>query len=332
MDAAPSTVSALDLSAAETVLCRVPETAAGLRLDVFLAEVLSVSRARIQRAIADGEVRVNGQVRRASYRVEPGDDIEADVPAPVTTDLVPEDLPLTIRFEDEAILVLEKPAGQVVHPAAGVTHGTLANALAFHFGQQRPGAEPLRPGIVHRLDRDTSGLMVVAKTDAALEHLAGQFRARTVEKGYLALVHGDVVGAGTIDAPIARDRKHRLKMTVDPGGRPARSHYVVRQRFGPVTLLEVRIETGRTHQIRVHCAYIRHPVVGDPLYGLGRDQQLRHPSQRQAVERLGRQFLHAAHLAFVHPVSAQPMRFVSLLPPDLQGCLVAFAGSEAHLS
>nr|WP_249355639.1 S4 domain-containing protein [Chloracidobacterium aggregatum] len=155
MDAAPSTVSALDLSAAETVLCRVPETAAGLRLDVFLAEVLSVSRARIQRAIADGEVRVNGQVRRASYRVEPGDDIEADVPAPVTTDLVPEDLPLTIRFEDEAILVLEKPAGQVVHPAAGVTHGTLANALAFHFGQQRPG----RSRCVRELYTGSTGIL-----------------------------------------------------------------------------------------------------------------------------------------------------------------------------
>jgi len=329
MDVDPTAFSALDMSVAETVLCRVPEAAAGLRLDVFLAGFLAVSRTRIQRAIAEGEVRVNGQVRRASYRVEPGDEIEADVPAPVTTDLVPEDLPLTIRFEDEAILVLEKPAGQVVHPAAGVMRGTLANALAFYFGQQRPGAEPLRPGIVHRLDRDTSGLMVIAKTDTALEHLAEQFRARTVEKSYLALVHGDLVGAGTIDAPIARDRKHRIKMTVDPSGRPARSHYVVQQRFGPVTLLEVRIETGRTHQIRVHCAHIRHPVVGDPLYGLGRDRQLRHPAHRQAVERLGRQFLHAAQLAFVHPVSAQPMHFVSPLPPDLQECLRAFAGSEA---
>ncbi|MGQ9898564.1 MAG: RluA family pseudouridine synthase [Acidobacteriota bacterium] len=328
-DANTSLAKARDLLASETALCRVPETSAGRRLDVFLAEFLAVSRTRIQRVLADGEVRVNGQVRRASYRVEPGDEIEGDVPAPVTTDLTPEDLPLSIQFEDASILVLDKPAGQVVHPAAGVTRGTLANALAFHFGRRQPGGDTLRPGIVHRLDRDTSGLMVVAKTDAALEHLAEQFRARTVEKGYVALVHGDLVGAGTIDVPIARDRKHRLKMTVTPNGRPARSHYVVRRRFGPVTLLDVRIETGRTHQIRVHCAHIRHPVVGDPLYGLGRDRQLRHPAQCQAVEQLGRQFLHAAHLAFVHPVSAQPMRFFSPLPPDLQACLQTFAGSDA---
>lgn len=332
MDADHSSADGIDPPTAEMGLCRVPETAAGRRLDVFLAEFLSVSRTRVQRAIADGEVRVNGQVRRPSYRLEPGDDIEGDIPAPVTTDLVPEDLPLTIRFEDEAILVLEKPAGQVVHPAAGVTHGTLANALAFHFGQPRLGGDALRPGLVHRLDRDTSGLMVVAKTDAALEHLAEQFRARTVEKRYVALVHGDLVGTGTIDAPIARDRKHRLKMAVDAAGRPARSHYVVRQRFGPVTLLDIRIETGRTHQIRVHCAHIRHPVVGDSLYGLGRDRQLRDPHQRQAVERLGRQFLHAARLAFVHPVSAQPMCFTSPLPPDLQVCLQAFAGTEPRLT
>ncbi|MCS7079273.1 MAG: RluA family pseudouridine synthase [Chloracidobacterium sp.] len=315
-------------AALDTDALQVPPAAAGLRLDVFLAERLNVSRSRIQRAIADGEVRVNGRLARASYRVVAGDDIDADIPAPVTTDLQPEDLPLTILFEDEAVIVIDKPAGQVVHPAAGVGGGTLANALAFHFGGRLPGGVAFRPGIVHRLDRDTSGVIVVAKTDAALEHLAGQFRARTVEKRYVALVHGDVVGAGVIDAPIARDRNNRLKMTVDPAGRPARSRYTVLRRLGVVTLLDVQIETGRTHQIRVHCAHIRHPVIGDPLYGQGRDQQLRDAAQRRAVMGLGRQFLHAAQLAFVHPVSGRPMRFTSPLPSDLQACLSVFTGSK----
>lgn len=306
----------------------VPATAAGLRLDVFLAERLGVSRARVQRAITDGEVQVNGRAARPGYRVRPGDDIDADIPAPATTELTPEPLPLNILFEDEAVIVLDKPAGQVVHPAAGVAGGTLANALAFHFGGRRPGDAALRPGIVHRLDRDTSGVMVVAKTDTALEHLAGQFRARTVEKRYVALVHGDMVGAGVIDAPIARDRRNRLRMTVDPAGRPARTHYAVMRRLGVVTLLEVRIETGRTHQIRVHCAHLRHPVVGDPLYGQGRDQQLRDAAQRRAVMRLGRQFLHAAQLAFVHPISGRLMRFTSPLPSDLRDCLSFFTGHE----
>ncbi|OYT71209.1 MAG: RluA family pseudouridine synthase [Chloracidobacterium sp. CP2_5A] len=313
-------------AAAEANWCQVPAAAAGARLDAFLAERLGVSRARVQRAIAEGEVRVNGRVLRSSYRVEPGDEIDAEIPAPVTTDLQPEDLPLTILFEDEAIIALDKPAGQVVHPAAGVASGTLANALAFHFGGRYPGGATRRPGIVHRLDRDTSGVMVVAKTDVALERLAEQFRARAVEKRYIALVHGDVVGAGVIDAPIGRDRRNRLKMTVDPAGRPARSGYAVSQRLGAATLLDVRIETGRTHQIRVHCAHIRHPVVGDPLYGLGRDRQLRDMAQRRAVERLGRQFLHAAQLAFAHPMDGRPMRFSSPLPADLAACLQAFAG------
>lgn len=315
-------------AAIETDWCQVPPAAAGARLDAFLAERLSVSRARIQRAIAAGEVRVNGRVLRPSYRVEPGDEIDAEIPAPVTTDLQPEDLPLAILFEDEAIIALDKPAGQVVHPAAGIVSGTLANALAFHFGGRRPGGAALRPGIVHRLDRDTSGVMVVAKTDAALEHLAGQFRARAVEKRYVALVHGDVSGSGVIDAPIGRDRKNRLKMTVDPAGRPARSSYAALRRLGAATLLDVRIETGRTHQIRVHCAHIQHPVAGDPLYGLGRDRQLRDPAQRRAVERLGRQFLHAAQLAFAHPIDGRPMRFSSPLPADLEACLQAFAGPD----
>ncbi len=319
----------MDASAVpDAELLNVPATAAGLRLDVFLAERLGISRARVQRAIDEGDVRVNGRPARSSYRVVPGDDIDANIPAPLTTDLVPENLPLTILFEDEDIIVLDKPAGLVVHPAAGITGGTLANALAFHFGSRRPGGAPLRPGIVHRLDRDTSGVMVVAKTDAALEHLAAQFRARTVEKRYIALVHGDLAGSGIIDAPIARDRKARLRMTVDPNGRPAQSRYTAVRRLGVVTLLEVQIKTGRTHQIRVHCAHLRHPVVGDPLYAQGRDQQLRDAVQRQAVMRLGRQFLHAAQLAFVHPTTGHHLRFTSALPSDLRDCLGVFAQQD----
>jgi 23S rRNA pseudouridine1911/1915/1917 synthase len=302
---------------------------AGARLDAYLAGRLAVSRARVQRGIADRDVLVNGRDARASYRVRAGDAIEFDLPAPVTTELVPEDLPLDVRYEDDAVLVLVKPAGLVVHPAAGITRGTLANGLAFRFADRGPGGATLRPGLVHRLDRDTSGLMVVAKTDAALEHLADQFRARTVAKHYVALVYGTPTTTdGTIDAPLGRDRRNRLKMAVYPRGqgRAALTLYRVRTAFDEFALLDVEIKTGRTHQIRVHCTHLGHPVVADEVYGRGRANAVKNPAHRAAIARLGRQFLHAARLAFDHPRTGERMEFSAALPDDLQAMLDALAG------
>ncbi len=294
---------------------------AGKRIDAFLAARTGVSRTRLQRAIEDGDVTVNGRPVKSNYKLRDRDELDVELPAPVATALIPQNIPLNILFEDETLIVLEKPAGLVVHPAAGITDGTLANALAFHLSADAPG-ETLRPGLVHRLDRDTSGLMVVAKTDAALEHLADQFRDRTVEKHYLALVYGRVEKkTGTIDAPLARDRKNRLKMCVATDGRASLSLYTVLRRFDEFTLLDVEIKTGRTHQIRVHCTHIGHPVVADPVYGEGRANSVKNTEHRRAVAALGRQFLHAARLAFTHPVSGERLRFESPLPDDLESFL-----------
>lgn len=311
----------------ESEVLTVPEDHIGDRVDVFLAAQLGISRSRIQRSIEAGDVLVNGKVVRVSHRLRAADTIDADIPEAVATDLIPEDLPLTILYEDDAILVLEKAAGMVVHPAAGITQGTLANALAFHLkmeheaaGRQLSTDGSYRPGLVHRLDRDTSGVMVVAKTEAALEHLANQFRDRTVEKHYTALVYGQVNGNKiTVDAPLARDRNNRLKMTVcRPGeGRNALSIVKVTRRFQEFTLLDVEIKTGRTHQIRVHCAHLKHPVVADDVYGKGRSANLQKHTHRIAVEQLGRQFLHAATLGFTHPVTGERMYFRSALPAEL---------------
>ena len=212
---------------------------------------------------------------------------------------------------------MNKPAGLVVHPAAGIHSGTLANALAYHF-QQLPGSAGVRPGIVHRLDRDTSGLLVVAKTEAALEHLSDQFRDRTVFKSYVALVHGRMnVESGKIDQPLARDPSNRTRMAVVRGGRSALSLFRVRRHFDRFTLLDVELKTGRTHQIRVHLAWAKHPVVGDETYGGGRDNTIQEARLRAHVRNLGRHFLHAEKLAFTHPRSGERVEFTSPLPADL---------------
>lgn len=294
---------------------------AGKRIDAFLAARTGVSRTRLQRAIEDGDVTVNGRPVKSNYKLRDRDELDVELPAPVATALIPQEIPLNILFEDAAVIVLDKPAGLVVHPAAGIADGTLANALAFHLSGDGPG-EALRPGLVHRLDRDTSGVMVVAKTDAALEHLADQFRDRTVEKHYLALVHGRVEKKrGTIDAPLARDRKNRLKMCVATDGRASLSLYTVLRRFDEFTLLDVEIKTGRTHQIRVHCAHIGHPVVADPVYGEGRGNSVKNTEHRRAMTALGRQFLHAARLAFTHPTSGERLKFEAPLPAALDALL-----------
>jgi 23S rRNA pseudouridine1911/1915/1917 synthase len=301
---------------------------AGKRLDAFLAAgIPGWSRARLQRLIEDEDVLVNGAPSKAAYKLRGGDQIEVELVLPANESFAPENIPLKIIYEDEYLVVVDKPAGLVVHPAAGVHTGTLANALAYHFEQLSQRGGTVRPGIVHRLDRDTSGLMVVAKTEEVHEKLADQFRAREVSKLYLALVHGVVQSDhGLIDQPIGRDPRNRTRMTVIKG-REALTLYRVKQRYDRFTLLQVELKTGRTHQIRVHLAWLKHPVVGDETYGGGRDNTVRKPEIRNAIKKLRRHFLHAEQLGFVHPKSGRQMRFSSPLPSELQQLLAVLQQS-----
>ena len=309
----------------------VPPEAAQERLDAFLASQLTfTSRAHIQRAITSGHVTVNDRAVKASYRVRVGEEIQIELPAAVPLEAAPEPIPLDIMYEDAEIIVINKPAGMVVHPGAGVTSGTLANALVYHFHQLEQNLPQaggtLRPGIVHRLDVGTSGLIVVAKTDRAHLHLAEQFAERRVLKTYLALVYGQVTAnEGRIDAPIGRDPRHRVKMAVrgKGEGRAALTLYRVRERFEDFTLLEVEIKTGRTHQIRVHLAHLKHPVVGDQTYDSGRANTIKGASLRAALARLSRPFLHAAQLKFTHPTSSEWLSFSAALPHELEEFLIA---------
>jgi 23S rRNA pseudouridine1911/1915/1917 synthase len=304
---------------AMTLTFRVASEDAGARLDSYLAaRVEGWSRARLQRLIEDGVALVGGREAKSSYKLRAGDEIEVELTPPPSATFAPENIPVEIVYEDDYLVVVNKPAGLVVHPAAGVSSGTLANALAFHFQQLSKRSGDVRPGIVHRLDRDTSGLMVVAKQESAHENLQDQFRARTVFKSYVALVHGRVKeDKGQIDEPLARDPRNRTRMAVVRSGRNALSLYRVRQRFDRFTLLDVEIKTGRTHQIRVHLAHIKHPVVGDETYGAGRDNTITDPRLRARIRALGRQFLHAHTLGFHHPGTHEWMRFDAPLPPAL---------------
>jgi 23S rRNA pseudouridine1911/1915/1917 synthase len=303
----------------------VTEEQAGERLDAFLAtQIEGWSRSRLQRLIEDAEVLVNGRFVKPSYKLHANDEIEVELTPPPSTHFAPEDLPLEVVYEDEDLIVVNKPAGMVAHPAAGVASGTLANALAFHFQKLSRSGGDARPGIVHRLDKGTSGLLVVAKTESAHENLSDQFRAREVFKSYMALVHGQVErDSGRIDQPIARDPSHRTRMAIVRGGRPALSIYRIRERFDRFTLLDVELKTGRTHQIRVHLAWLKHPVVGDSTYGSGRDKTVTEPKVRSEIARLGRQFLHAERLGFRHPGTQQQMLFNAPLPPEVQRFLNA---------
>ena len=296
---------------------------AGSRLDAYLASrIEGWSRARLQRLIEAEDVLVNGKPAKPSYKLREHDELEVELSTPASTSFVPEPIPIEIVHEDETLVVVNKPAGLVVHPAAGIHSGTLANALAYHFQQLPDSGAGVRPGIVHRLDRDTSGLLVVAKTEAALEHLSDQFRDRTVFKSYVALVHGRVnAESGRIDQPLARDPSNRTRMAVVRGGRSALSLYRVRQRFDRFTLLDVELKTGRTHQIRVHLAWLKHPVVGDETYGAGRDNTIQDAQLRARVRNLGRHFLHAGKLAFTHPQTNERVEFSSPLPPELSELL-----------
>jgi 23S rRNA pseudouridine1911/1915/1917 synthase len=317
---------------AETLSFRVAESEAGERLDAYLAaRIEDWSRARLQRLIEDGDVLVNLHTAKPSYKLRAGDEIEADLTLAPADGFEPENIPLDIIYEDDDVVVVNKPAGLVVHPAAGVPSGTLANALAFHFQKLSLRAGAARPGIVHRLDRDTSGLIMVAKTEAAHEALAEQFRMREVFKSYVALVHGSVASeSGSIDQSLARDPRNRTRMAVVRGGRPSLSLYRVRQRFERFTLLDVEIKTGRTHQIRVHLQWLKHPVVGDSVYGGGRDNTITEPRLRARVSALGRQFLHAEQLGFRHPRTGEALRFTAPLPPDLSEFLLNLAPNSGR--
>jgi len=309
----------------ESQLLSVSVEASGVRLDSFLASRLSeISRTRIQHAIQDGDILVNQRVAKSSYRLREGDQIEIDLPDPPPVELVPEYIPLHIVYEDADLIVVNKPAGMVVHPGAGIDSGTLANALVHHFNSLSEVAGRIRPGIVHRLDKDTSGLLVVAKNDFAHEPLSNQFRDRQIFKMYIALVYGRLArDRGEIEEPIGRGTHNRTRMAVLKGGagRPAHTIFDVAARYQEFTQLNVQIKTGRTHQIRVHLAHIGHPVVGDSAYGGGRNNEVRDVKTRRAAQALGRHFLHAEKLAFTHPRTGEHLEFTSPLPLELAGLL-----------
>lgn len=293
------------------------------RFDLAVASVADISRAHAQRLIGDGRALVDGGRRRASDRLAGGERITVVLSAPPDETLAAESIPLEIAYEDEDLLVVDKPAGLVVHPAAGHGSGTLVNAL---LGRARDRGEPLgsiagvgRPGIVHRLDKETSGLIVVAKTDAAQSALMRQFGERTVEKEYLALVRGEAPSSrGRIEAPVGRDPRDRQRMAVVAGGRPSTTEYEQVAAGGGYTLLAVHPRTGRTHQIRAHLAYLGLPIAGDVRYGGG-----------EGPGGLRRQFLHAARLGFVRPSDGAHVRAWSALPVDLRACLEAAGVGDA---
>lgn len=290
----------------------VGEEMAGIRLDLFLVEQKpDLTRSHIQKLVAGGMVQVNGGAVRVSYRVRPGDMVDLRIPEPGLTSVEPEGIPLDIRYEDEHLIVINKPRGMVVHPAGGNYSGTMVNAL-MHYCRDLSGINGvLRPGIVHRLDKDTSGLLVVAKNDQAHLSLAEQLQQRTVIRNYVALVHGRVQESkGMVDAPIGRHPADRQRMAVVAGGKAAITRYQVARRLDNYTYLELRLETGRTHQIRVHLDYLGHPVAGDNKYGPARPHF-----------GLDGQFLHAYRLGFSHPVSGDYLEFTSELPAVLAAVL-----------
>jgi 23S rRNA pseudouridine1911/1915/1917 synthase len=294
------------------VIVNASEADAGKRLDVFLQEQLpEYSRSRLQDWIKAGRVRVNGAGERPSSRLRGGEAIDVEPAALAPLKAYAEDLPLEILYQDAEVIAVNKPAGMVVHAGAGRHSGTLVNALLHHFGSLARGGGEERPGIVHRLDRFTSGVLLVARTDAAHRGLAAQFAGRTVEKVYLTLVHGRVkADQGRIEKPISRDPARRLRMTARRAeGRAAITEYKVLERFAGFTYLEVRIRTGRTHQIRAHFSSIGHPVAGDRLYGA--------PAQTAGLPPLERTFLHAHRVRFTHPATGAPVTVVSPLPAEL---------------
>jgi 23S rRNA pseudouridine1911/1915/1917 synthase len=305
----------------------VGEEYAGARLDVYLADRLEdASRSYVKKLIKDGRVTVNGEpCTKPSRPMTGGEEVAAELPPPPTTALEPEDIPLDILYQDEHIVVVNKPSGMAVHPGTGVYSGTLVHALLFHCGDfARPGEDPVRPGIVHRLDMYTSGVLVVAKTEPAFRHLSAQAREHRFNRRYLALVRGEFQEeTGRIDAAVGRSLSDPTRMSVTGiRGREAVTNFRVLERFGVASLLSVKLETGRTHQIRVHLRFTGHPVLGDPVYG---DTEFsRWPvahKVRATLERLQGQALHAELLGIEHPASGEYMEFSAPPPPDFQAAL-----------
>jgi 23S rRNA pseudouridine1911/1915/1917 synthase len=295
-----------------TLAVTLPAAAAGDRFDAAIARALpQYSRSRLREWIDRGKVTLDGEVAPATRRVRGGERVVVESePDPREVAFSPEPIGLRIVYEDDALLVVDKPAGLVVHPGSGNWHGTLANAVLNHAPQL---ASVPRAGIVHRLDKDTSGLMVVAKTLTAQTALVRELQARSVTREYMALAAGDIAARGSIDAPIGRHPTRRTTMAVVATGKPARTHFDVIERFGVATLLRCRLETGRTHQIRVHLASLGHPLVGDPTYG------------RKGALVFDRQALHAARLALPHPVTGKTCRWDSPLPPDFELVLASLS-------
>jgi len=321
----------------------VPKGQLLLRIDKYLMNMIpNATRNKIQNAATAGDIYVNDLPVKSNYKVKPLDVIRIMLSHPPFENRVdPEDIPLNIVYEDDALLLVNKPPDFVVHPGHGNYTGTLVNALAFHF-ENLPMNSSERPGLVHRIDKDTSGLLVIAKTEAAMTHLAKQFEAKTTEREYIAMVWGNVVAdEGTIEGNIARHVKDRMQMAVfaDPEiGKPAVTHYKVLERFGYVTLVSCILETGRTHQIRVHMKHIGHPIFNDARYG--GDLILKGTTftkYKQFIENcfkaLPRQALHAKTLGFVHPTTGEMMRFDTELPQDFQDCIEKWRGySKTHTS
>ncbi|MGR9115759.1 MAG: 23S rRNA pseudouridine(1911/1915/1917) synthase RluD [Gammaproteobacteria bacterium] len=307
---------------------QVPEQMAGMRLDQVLAELFSdYSRSKLQTWVKAGRVRVNGQMLKPKDKLEGGEAIELDAEAEVVLEACEaEAIPLDIIYEDDALLIVNKPAGLVVHPAAGNWSGTLQNALLNHH----PGLDVLpRAGIVHRIDKETSGLLMVAKTLQAHNNLIKQLQDRSVHREYLAITKGRIIAGGTIDEPIGRHPTDRKRFAVRPTGKPAVTHYRVVERFSHHTLIRVKLETGRTHQIRVHMAHIHFPLLGDPIYG-GRFQMPPDCSERleQALRSFKRQALHAEKLGIMHPVTGEYCEWEQPMPEDMSRLLAALYENE----
>jgi len=306
---------------------------AGTRLDKYIADAIpELSRMRVKALIQDGQVTAGGkQVTDASWKIRPGQLFEINVPAAIEPEPQGQDIPLNVVYEDDYLIIIDKPAGMVVHPAAGNEDGTLVNALIHHCGDSLSGIGGVkRPGIVHRIDKDTSGLMVVAKTDAAHSGLAEQFADHSLERAYLAVVRGRPYPAdGTVDEAIGRSPRNRKKMAVvGRGGKSAVTHFKTLQRLGDAaSLVECRLETGRTHQIRVHMTHITHPLIGDPVYGRSRRSKSLPPEVREAIGKFTRQALHAYVIGFRHPITEEQIRFESPIPADIAALIKVLEAS-----
>ncbi len=322
-----------DLNPAGTLRLVIPAKQSKVRLDVYLThQVQNATRNKVQHAIHHGLVLVDGKAVKPSHLISPGEVIQVTLPNPPHSEAVAEDIPLDIAYEDEAFLIVNKPAGMVTHPAYANYSGTLVNALLHHSRSLSGINTAQRPGIVHRLDKDTSGLMVVAKTDQAHHALAKQFSKRTIDREYWAVIWGVLKKKkGTIEASLGRSKRDRKKVTVTADGKHALTEYEVLESFGYLSLVRLKLKTGRTHQIRVHLAHIGHPVFGDPTYG-GRSETWGGVSgkrSRQAARFLkiiNRQALHAKTLGFIHPLTNKPIKFDSDLPDDMKQLLAELSG------